>query len=150
MENFLSTALHYDNNNPDALIQYSNLRILRCRDAEALSYMDKVLNQVENCVLNNLENYPDHEILINLSKNYIELENYHKAIKALDVLVKLDDENLENWYLLAFSHYKLMNNKFAMKCLKNLAKVSEKTKITDNEELTNNKEFIDDNDDVVE
>ncbi len=139
---------------------------MRCRDQEAVSYMDKILLKIENLQINNLVDYPDHETLTNLAKNYVELEIYDKAIKTLDVLVKMDDENIEDWYLLAFSHFKFQNHKFSMKCLKNLRKIAEKTKANDKEileaaeelfheleklkdkngELFNNKDFADDND----
>ena len=115
------------------MLQYANVRILRCRDKEAVVFMDRILDQIENCLIKNLENYPNHQVLINVAKNYIELENYEKSIKTLDVLVKQDDENIENWYLLAFSHFRIKNNKFAMKCLKILKKTSDKVRSKDKE-----------------
>ena len=78
----------------DALLQYSNLRILRCKDKEALYFMDKIYEKINVCNENNLENYPSLEVLLQLSKNYLELECFPKSIKLLDMLVKFDDENV--------------------------------------------------------
>jgi len=86
--------LNYDENNIEALLQYSNLRILRCKDQEALFFMDKIYEKINICNENNLENYPSLEVLLQLSKNYFELECYLKSIKLLDMLVKFDDENV--------------------------------------------------------
>lgn len=73
----------------------SNLRILRCRDQEALEYMEKVYQQVKYSLENFIDQFPSNEILLNLSKNFIELEIYVKALKILDLLVKLDDESVK-------------------------------------------------------
>jgi len=134
VENYLTNAISYDDSNCDALIQFSNVRILRCRDQEAVGFMDKILAKIENLSLDNLlESIPSLDILLNLAKNYVELEIFDKAVKVCDVLVQGNDECLEYWYLLAFSHFKLNNNAFAMKCLKNLKKAKEKTKTSDKE-----------------
>jgi tetratricopeptide (TPR) repeat protein len=112
----------------------SNLRILRKRDDEALQCMDRIYEFTLSCSinkedkvdnlnthLNNLseEQLPNHDLLLNLSKNYAEIGNYVKAIKILDILVKMNDEDLESWYLLSFNHYTIKNYKHSMKCLKN-------------------------------
>jgi tetratricopeptide (TPR) repeat protein len=131
-EKSLSTALNYDHDNLDALLQMSNLRILRKRDEEALEYMEKIYTKIMNSLQNQLEDLPSNDIILNLSKNYSEIgNNLTKAIKLLDILVKLDDEDLESWYLLAYNHYNLKNYKFSFKCLENFNlaadKISHKT-----------------------
>ena len=70
------------------------MRILRCRDQEALDLMEKIYQQVVYCVENFLDQFPSNEVLLNLAKNYIELEVFVKAIRVLDLLVKLDDESV--------------------------------------------------------
>ena len=81
----------------ETLLQFSNLRILRCKDKEAIVFMDKIYNLVCNCEEKSLENYPSLEILLQLAKNYLELEVFLKAIKILDILVKFDDENVKKF-----------------------------------------------------
>jgi tetratricopeptide (TPR) repeat protein len=135
-EKCLTEAFKYENENFDALLQMSNLRILRKRDDEALQYMDRIYLPVLTLVINGQEsNLPSQDILLNLSKNYSELTIYTKAIKLLDILVKINDEDLELWYLLAFNHHTLKNFKYAMKCLKNFNRVSEKTSYKSEEVL---------------
>jgi len=126
-ERSLSEALRYDPNSYDALIQISNLRILRKRDGEALTFMDKIYNAILEYINHGDEtSLPSQEILCNLSKNYSELLQYVKAIKILDIILKLSDEDLECWYLLAFNHYTIKNYKYSMKCLKNFKRISDK------------------------
>jgi hypothetical protein len=105
----------------------SNLRILRKRDAEALTFMDKIYNSVLDYLnIGDETLLPSQDILSNLSKNYSELLQYVKAIKILDIILKLNDEDLECWYLLSFNHYTIKNYKYSMKCLKNFKRVYEK------------------------
>jgi tetratricopeptide (TPR) repeat protein len=126
-ERSLYEALKFDPNSFDALIQMSNLRILRKRDAEALIYMDRIYNSVlEYINLGDETLLPPQEILANLSKNYSEISQYVKAIKILDIILKLNDEDLECWYLLAFNHFTIKNYKYSMKCLKNFKRVYDK------------------------
>jgi hypothetical protein len=91
---------------------------------------DEVVNYVDHGDDTSL---PSSDILLNLSKNFAELSQYVKAIKILDVLIKLDDEDLECWYLLAYNHYLIKNYKHSAKCLKNFKKaaykVSHKTEV---------------------
>ena len=149
VENYLTTALSYDESNAEALLQYSNLRILRCKDQEAIQFMDRIYSIVNNCVINNLEHYPSPEILLQLAKNYLELDCLPKSIKLLDILVKFDDENvaiffmqLEYWYLLAFCHFKVKNYKHSMKCVKILFKTKKKLKDEDLEIEEASKELL--------
>jgi len=134
VENFLKNALSFDEKNPDALIQLSNLRILRCRDKEAIEILNILFNQIEiNLNNNKIEDLPNHDLLTNISKNFIELEIYDKAAKVFDLLTKQDDENIEFWYLISFCHFKLKNYNYSMKCLKNVKKTREKIKKNDKE-----------------
>ena len=135
-EKCVTEALNYDTNSFDALIQISNLRILRKRDDEAVSYMDRLYNSIMTLVeLGDESSLPTQEILLNLSKNYSELGLYLKAIKILDVCVKINEDDLECWYLLAFNHYTIKNFKHSMRCLKNFSKVSGKTSYKSDEVL---------------
>lgn len=90
----------------DALLQLSNLRILRARDDEALQYMNKIfeitLNILENNVNTNNEQPPSSDMITNLAKNYSELKVYDKAIKLYDILIKLNDEDVNNFFLFNF------------------------------------------------
>jgi len=114
----------------------SNLRILRRRDEEALTHLDKIYIVVLHFINQNDDtNLPSQDLLLNLSKNYAELSQYIKAIKILDVLIRLDDEDLESWYLLAFNHYTIKNFKHAAKCLKNFKRVSQKVSHKTNQVL---------------
>jgi tetratricopeptide (TPR) repeat protein len=127
-EKCLSEALIYNPDSFDALIQLSNLRILRKRDDEALMSLEKIYIFILDCLDKcNDQKLPTQDIILNLSKNFAELGQYIKAIKLLDLLIKLHDEDLEYWYLLAFNHYTIKNFKNAARCLKHFKKVSEKT-----------------------
>jgi len=89
--------------------------------------MDKIYNSVIDYLNKGDETLlPNQDILSNLSKNYSELLQYVKAIKILDIILKLNDEDLECWYLLSFNHYTIKNYKHSMKCLKNFKRVYEK------------------------
>lgn len=66
------------------------------------------------------EKIPEFEVMLNLSKNYSELRNFYKAVKVLEILVGLDDEHVEAWYLLGFNHFELKNFKDCSNCLENL------------------------------
>ena len=135
-ERCLEEALKLSPTSFDALMQISNLRILRRRDEEALAHMERIYSIVLQCINQNDEtNLPSQDLLQNLSKNFAELAQYVKAIKILDVLIKLDDEDLECWYLLAFNHYTIKNFKHAAKCLKHFKRVSAKVSHKTNQVL---------------
>ncbi len=122
-EKCLTEALKFYPSSHDALIQFSNLRILRKRDDEALKHMQIIYDDIISSVQHGDDtNLPSADILLNLSKNFSELTQYIKAIKILDVLIKLDDEDLESWYLLAYNHFLIKNYKHTEKCLKNFKK----------------------------
>ena len=86
----------------DALVQLSNLRILRCRDSEAKIYMDKVFSHIflilennNNNITNNTnELFPSSDIIMNLAKNYSELKILDKAIKLYDFLININDQDV--------------------------------------------------------
>jgi tetratricopeptide (TPR) repeat protein len=87
------------NNHPDsidALLQLSNLRILRCRDDEAMKQMNKIFEYIMNLIENNINNEipPSADIISNLAKNFSELKVYDKAIKLYDLLLKINDEDV--------------------------------------------------------
>jgi tetratricopeptide (TPR) repeat protein len=101
-EKCLNEGLKFDENSFDILIQLSNLRILRCKDEEALNYMEKIYNNIIDHVENNSDTLPSHDIMLNLAKNYAELENFVKAIKIFDVLIKLNDEDVKKFKLIKY------------------------------------------------
>ena len=109
-ENCIKEGLIISHNNIDILLQLSNLRILRKRDKEAKEILDKIMNLINiNDVTN--DNFPDHDILLNIANNYAEINCYAEAIKLLSILVKIDDEDLNCWYLMAFDNYLCGNYK---------------------------------------
>lgn len=81
-------------------MQLSNLRILRCRDEEAIGYMNKIYEQTINLLENSINNTnkielpPSTDIIMNLAKNYSELKIFDKAIKLYDILIKINDEDV--------------------------------------------------------
>jgi hypothetical protein len=74
------------------------LRILRCKDDEALSYMDKIFDCIMNItILNNNPNGdlpPSSDIIMNLAKNYSELKLFVKAVQLYDLCLKINDEDV--------------------------------------------------------
>lgn len=125
--------------NPDVLIQYSNLRILRAKDKEAKQFMDRAFELILSS--QNTDNFPDTDIIFNLAKNYSELEDYYSAIKILDIITQLDDENLEYWYHLAFNHFRIKNYIHAQSCLDNLNEIKSKIDYNDKELMDGVKEL---------
>jgi tetratricopeptide (TPR) repeat protein len=93
-ENALKEGFAYNPESYDVLVQLANLRILRCRDNEALQYMDQIYNNVIILVEAGSDDLPDEDILSNLAKNYAELKLFEKAIKIYDVLVKINDQDV--------------------------------------------------------
>lgn len=130
-ETQLKEAYNIFNENPDVLIQYANLRILRKRDKEALEFMEKANKLIfEN---NNADLFPASDVICNLAKNFSELGSFNRAVKLLDIITQLDDQNCEYWYLLAFNHFKLTNYLHSMNCIERLKEVYNKAKEIDEE-----------------
>ena len=111
-ENSIREGLNISNNNIDILLQLSNLRILRKRDEEAKNALNKIMNEI-NIIDITDEKFPDHDVLLNIANNYAEINMYPEAIKILNILVKIDDEDLNCWYLIAFDNYQIHNFKEA-------------------------------------
>ena len=111
-ENSIREGLNISNNNIDILLQLSNLRILRKRDDEAKNALNKIVNEI-NVIDITDEKFPDHDVLLNIANNYAEINMYVEAIKILNILVKIDDEDLNCWYLIAFDNYQIRNFKEA-------------------------------------
>ena len=120
-EDCVTEGLQYDSNSIELLLQLSNLRIIRGRDDEAKQALENINKQIDNMDSNDNE-YPDHDMMVNISKNYAELNELDKAIKYMDIAIKMDDEDMEGWYYLAYYHYNMNNNDDALKCLKNINK----------------------------
>ena len=120
-EECVTEGLQYDSNSIELLLQLSNLRIIRGRDDEAKQALENINQQIDSMDSNDNE-YPDHDMMVNISKNYAELNEFDKAIKYMDIAIKMDDEDLEGWYYLAYYHYNTNNTDNSLKCLKNLNK----------------------------
>ncbi len=102
-ENSIKEALSYYPESIDALLQLSNLRILRKRDKEAKNAMYKILEKIKNIDNNNIEDesLPERDMLINLSQNFAELKLFEEAVYVINLIIKTDDEDIEAYYLLA-------------------------------------------------
>jgi tetratricopeptide (TPR) repeat protein len=100
-ENSISEALKYCPESIEALLQLSNLRIIRKRDKEAKEAMFKILEKIKN--IDNGSNIdqtlPERDILINLSQNFAELKMFKEASYVINTLIKIDDEDIESYYL---------------------------------------------------
>ena len=134
-EEFIKKGLEILPENIDILLQLSNLRILRKKDDEALKILNVIYNKIKNDENFN-ENFPEREILVNLSKNFAELEKYKIAIEILNLILKIDDLDIESYYYKAFYHYKIKNFKESKKILNEIFDLCEKNK---------NNDFWDDN-----
>ena len=121
-ENCIKEGLIISHNNIDILLQLSNLRILRKRDKEAKEILDKIMNLININDITN-ENFPDHDVLLNIANNYAEINHYFEAIKILSVLVKIDDEDLNCWYLIAFDNYQCGNYKEAYEIIQKIFEI---------------------------
>ena len=135
-EQSILKGLEYDPESIDALMQMSNLRIIRKRDTEAKEYMDKIFQKLNSMKIDS-EDFPDADVIFNLAKNYQEIGEFYTATKILDVLIRLDDLNLEYWYYLAFSHFQCENYQLSMKCLKRLQKAYDKVIVNGKNDLIN-------------
>ena len=96
-------ALQYCPDSIEALLQFSNLRIIRKRDIEAKQAMFKILDKIKKIEKdeNNEQSMPERDILINLSQNFAELKLFKEACYVINTIIKKDDEDIECFYLLA-------------------------------------------------
>ncbi|CAI2374946.1 unnamed protein product [Moneuplotes crassus] len=119
-EGALQKAFEIENDNLDALQCLANLRIMRARDEEAIELLDRVLKTIlEKQELGDPQEMPSIDFRLQTSRLYMELEQFKKAVKPLDTVIKEDDNKGETWYLLAFCHYNLKNYQNANECLTN-------------------------------
>ena len=124
-ENSISEALKYCPESIEALLQLSNLRIIRKRDNEAKDEMFKILEKIKNIDNeNNIEQtLPERDILINLSQNFAELKLFKEACYIINLLIKRDDEDIECYYLLAVYEDNYRNFFSAMEALDKFNKI---------------------------
>ena len=124
-ENSIKEALNYCPESIEALLQLSNLRIIRKRDNEAKEAMYKILEKVKK--IDNGENVeqslPERDILINLSQNFAELKIFKEACYIINTLIKRDDEDIECYYLLAIYEDNYRNYFSAMEALDKFNKI---------------------------
>lgn len=69
-----------------------------------------------------------------ITARYLNELGLHKlTIKVLEMVIGESDENVEAWYLLAFSMFKLKKFQTTVECCKNVRNLAEKFKIVDAE-----------------
>ena len=126
-EDSISKALNICPDSIEALLQFSNLRILRKRDNEAKQAMYKILEKIKNIDNNdkNIEEQeiPERDILINLSQNFAEMKLFKEACYIINVILKKDDEDIECYYLLAVYEENYRNFFSAMEALDKFNKI---------------------------
>ena len=126
-EDSISKALNICPDSIEALLQFSNLRILRKRDNEAKQAMYKILEKIKNIDNNdkNIEEQeiPERDILINLSQNFAEMKLFKEACYIINIILKKDDEDIECYYLLAVYEENYRNFLSAMEALDKFNKI---------------------------
>ena len=123
-EDNISQALNICPESIEALLQFSNLRILRKRDKEAKEAMYKIYEKLKN-IENNLneQEIPERDMLINLSQNFAELKLFKEACYIINLILKKDDEDIECYYLLAVYEDNYRNFFSAMEALDKFNKI---------------------------
>ena len=129
-EDNISQALNICPDSIEALLQFSNLRILRKRDNEAKQAMYKILeniNKINNNINNDnnveIEEIPERDMLINISQNFAELKLFKEACYIINLILKKDDEDIECYYLLAVYEDNYRNFFSAMEALDKFNKI---------------------------
>ena len=126
-EENISKGLNICPDSIEALLQFSNLRILRKRDNEAKQAMYKILERIKKIDNNdnNIEenDIPERDILINLSQNFAELKLFREACYIINLILKKDDEDIECFYLLAVYEESFRNFFSAMEALDKFNKI---------------------------
>ena len=129
-EDNISQALNIYPDSIEALLQFSNLRILRKRDNEAKQAMYKILekiNEINNNINNDnnveIEEIPERDMLINISQNFAELKLFKEACYIINLILKKDDEDIECYYLLAVYEDNYRNFFSAMEALDKFNKI---------------------------
>ena len=129
-EDNISQALNICPDSIEALLQFSNLRILRKRDNEAKQAMYKILekiNEINNNINNDnnveIEEIPERDMLINISQNFAELKLFKEACYIINLILKKDDEDIECYYLLAVYEDNYRNFFSAMEALDKFNKI---------------------------
>ena len=124
-EKSINEALKYYPESIEALLQLSNLRIIRKRDNEAKEAMFKILEKIKK--IDNGENVdqtlPERDVLINLSQNFAELKLFKEACYVINLLIKKDDEDIESYYLLAIYEDNYCNYFSSMEALDKFNKI---------------------------
>ena len=123
-ENNISKALNICPESIEALLQFSNLRILRKRDSEAKEAINKILEKIKQIDKDlNEQEIPERDILINLSQNFAELKLFKDACYIINLILKKDDEDIECYYLLAVYEDNYRNFFSAMEALDKFNKI---------------------------
>ena len=126
-EDSISQALNICPDSIEALLQFSNLRILRKRDNEAKQAMYKILERLKGMDNNNNnleeQDIPERDVLINLSQNFAEMKLFREACYIINLILKKDDEDIECYYLLAVYEDNFRNFLSAMEALDKFNKI---------------------------
>lgn len=78
---------------------------------------------------------PTLEFRMQTARLLVQIQKYKPAVTVLEMITQEDDEQIEAWYLMAFSFYKRDRYKNAQQCCMNIQKVAKKLKIIINPEL---------------
>ena len=125
-ENCIKEALSLTPNSIEALLQFSNLRILRARDKEAAEALEKILVVLKEESEGGGDNLPERDMLVNVSQNFAEIGEYGKAIYVVNLILKQDDEDIESLYLLSIYEYHFKNYKSSKETLEKFKKLFKK------------------------
>lgn len=63
---------------------------------------------------------PSIEFRMQTARLLVELSEFKKSVKILDMIIKEEDERVETWYLLGFCLFKLNLFANAQECIKNV------------------------------
>lgn len=93
---------------------------MRARDEEAIELLERVLKTtLEKQNVGDPLLMPSIDFRLQTSRLFMEIQQFKKAVKPLDTIIKEDDNKGETWYLLAFCHYNLKNYQNTNECLIN-------------------------------
>ena len=84
---------------------------------------------------------PSVDFCMQTSRLLVELQEFKKAVKMLDRIIKEDDSLVETWYLLCFCLVKAKKYQNANECVKNIYMLVQKQHISNEEFLEATKEL---------
>lgn len=88
--------------------------MVRNNDNEAKKYLSQVYNIImktkkasEDLRNESVSSLPNIEFRMQTARLLVELSEFKKSVKILDMIIKEEDERVETWYLLGFCLFKL-------------------------------------------